>query len=66
MPLRDEPTLVELAVNSNGPTVRRSDAYLKLPIAKRIALLERWLESLAMELADTEDQYNSGVDQLLD
>lgn len=50
-------TLLELAVNSNGPTVRRSQQYRQLPIAKRIALLERWLESIAMELADLEDQY---------
>lgn len=53
----DERTLVKLAVNTSGPTVRRSPQYRKLPITKRIALLERWLESLAMEIADLEDQY---------
>ena len=58
--------LVNLVVTSNGPTVRRSEQYRQLSVSKRIALLERWLESLAMELADTEDQYNSGFDQLLD
>jgi hypothetical protein len=57
MPSGDEQTLVKLAVNSNGPTVKRSQQYRRLPIAKRIALLERWHESLSIELADLEDQY---------
>lgn len=59
MPSSDDRTLVTLGVNTNGPTVRRSAQYQKLPITKRIALLERWLESLAMEIADLEDQYHA-------
>lgn len=54
-----ERTLARLMVTAHGPTVRRSDAYRELPIAKRIALLERWLESIAMELADLEDRYHA-------
>lgn len=56
---KDDWTLVELAVTSNGPTVIRGLTYKALSIAKRISLLERWLERLSMELADLEDQYHA-------
>lgn len=48
--------LVELAVNKNGPLVLRSERYQRLSVAKRIALLEVWLESLAIEITDLEER----------
>lgn len=56
-PSSDDRVLVKLGVNTNGPTVLRGQEYQRLPVAKRIALVERWHESLSMELADLEDQY---------
>ena len=58
MSTSEQRTLVELAVNKNGPTVLRGQEYRRLSIAKRIALLERWHESLSIELADLEDRYH--------
>ena len=57
--IKDERILGLLGVNKQGPIVLRSPQYKAIPVTKRIALLERWVESLTIELADLEDQYHA-------